>query len=200
MSVKHVYLFRHGQTDWNEEGRFQGHIDIPLNEVGRAQARELGMSLKTAGIRAILSSDLSRARETAEIAVQGLNIPIFIDAGLREAHLGDAQGKKLDEIEMAFGPDLWRKWRSHLMTDADISYPGGESGTAVMNRAFAAVENFLAIHPEFDCFAISTHGGVIRRMTQKIRPPDSEPVAIPNAVIYQLGYDTNFKKWYMIEL
>src|SRR5690349_8413010 len=102
MNKKHLFIFRHGETDWNVEERFQGHLDIPLNDNGRNQARELGQKMKHFGLEAIFSSDLCRASETAQIVAQSINVPIFKDPRLREAHLGQAQGLTRTEIESQF--------------------------------------------------------------------------------------------------
>jgi broad specificity phosphatase PhoE len=194
-SLKHFYVFRHGETDWNAEGRFQGHIDIPLNDRGREQARGLIPRLQPFGVQAILSSDLSRAHETARIVAEGLGIPVFTDGGLREAFLGHAQGMTYDEILEQFGEDVTGRWRSDHPTDADVSYPGGETGTQVMARVFAAIESFVAREPAYDHIGIACHGGVIRRMMQRIRPPGSDPVRIPNAVLYRIGWDRKLGEW-----
>src|ERR1700749_4512270 len=109
--MKRAILFRHGETDWNVEERFQGHIDVPLNENGRAQARGLVEKLAPMGLQVILSSDLSRALETARIAARGLGgIAVEIDPRLREAHLGGAQGLTREEIEKKFGLELVHRW------------------------------------------------------------------------------------------
>ena len=198
--MKHFLIFRHGETDWNAQGRFQGHTDIPLNEKGRAQARGLIDPLRAQGLEVILSSDLSRARETAEIVAQSLNIPVFQDPGLREAFLGHAQGMTFDEIEAQFGGELLGRWRSDLPTDADISYPDGETATQVMERVFAALDRFTQSpgREHYQRIGISCHGGVIRRMMQKIRPPGSAPVPIPNAVLYHLGFEPVARKWQIL--
>lgn len=197
MPLKSIFIFRHGETDYNAEERFQGHLDIPLNEKGRAQARELSKKLADKNLDVILSSDLSRAKETAEIVSEDKGLKIFTDAGLREAHLGGAQGKSLDEIQAAFGVDTTKRWRSSHPTDADISYPGGETGQQVMDRVFRALENFLESQP-FQRVGVATHGGVIRRIFQKILPKESGPVPIPNTVLYELAYDTDSKTWYLV--
>src|SRR4051794_38680024 len=123
--MKHIYLIRHGETDWNVQERFQGHTDIPLNENGRSQARQLIAVCRHHKIEAILSSDLSRALETAQIIAAQLEIKVFQNAGLREANLGKAQGLTHSEIEQQFGKSLIERWKSSQLTDADISYPGG---------------------------------------------------------------------------
>ncbi|MFL5815318.1 MAG: histidine phosphatase family protein [Bdellovibrionia bacterium] len=192
--IKRVYIFRHGETDWNREGRFQGHLDVPINETGRRQAIELVSRLDGSGIEAILSSDLSRAYETARIVANQLGIPVFSHEGLREAHLGEAQGLVREEIERRFGTEIATKWRSNQISDADICYPGGETGAAIMKRVFDAMEAFLHDRA-YENVAISTHGGVIRRVMQRLLPPGSEMVPIPNTVLYLLTYDLKERRW-----
>ncbi len=197
--MKHIYLIRHGETDWNAQERFQGHTDIPLNDNGRSQARQLIAVCRHHKIEAILSSDLSRAFETAQIIANQLEIRIFQDSGLREAHLGKAQGLTYAEIESQFGKSLVERWRSSHLTDADISYPGGESGNAIMLRSFGAITKFLATYP-YTRIAVTTHGGVIRRIMQKLLPAGSPPVPIPNGVIHPLLFDSEQGKYIIPEL
>lgn len=191
-----IYLFRHGQTDWNAQGRFQGHTDVPLNDTGRAQARELAEKLHKAALEAILSSDLSRARETADIVAARLAVPVRSDPGLREAFLGEAQGMTYDEIRVRFGEDLTSRWRSDHPTDADVSYPGGEKASEVVRRSFDAIQRFLE-PGDYSRVGVSTHGGVIRRVMQSLRPPGSPPVLIPNAVVYRLEFFQG--RWKILE-
>ncbi|OFZ21730.1 MAG: hypothetical protein A2X94_15700 [Bdellovibrionales bacterium GWB1_55_8] len=191
--MREIIIFRHGETDWNREERFQGHIDVPLNDTGREQAAQLIPRLRSIGIDAILSSTLSRAMETAEIIARDLSVPIFRDGDLREAHLGEAQGLTRTEIEKRFGL-LARQWRSWNVSDADVFYPGGETGGQVSARAFSAIERFLDLNP-FQRVGIATHGGVIRRMMQKVLPLGSEPVPIPNGILYRLEFNPNSRAW-----
>jgi probable phosphoglycerate mutase len=196
------YLFRHGETDWNAEGRFQGHLDIPLNDRGREQARQLSGPLGPKKIQAILSSDLSRSVETASILAREIGLGadrLFQDAGVREAFLGDAQGMTVDEIGTRFGPDILSRWKSSHVTDADISYPNGETGREVVVRSLEAMSRFAEEHPEFERIGISTHGGVIRRVMHQIlrdrgvtHPPH---IAIPNGVIYRIEFERDTNTW-----
>jgi broad specificity phosphatase PhoE len=183
-----LFIFRHGETQWNVEQRFQGHIDIPLNENGRDQARQLVPYFKEQSIEAILSSDLSRAFETATIIANHLQVPVFQDNRLREAHLGAAQGLTHNEIQEQFGESLVQRWRSSQVTDADVCYPGGETGNKILERVFEGLEHFLCSQP-FTRVGVATHGGVIRRVMQSLLPPHSPPIPIPNGVVYQLSYD-----------
>lgn len=186
--IKTLFLIRHGQTDWNVEERFQGHIDIPLNDVGREQARQLIPYFQKNPIQAVLSSDLVRASETAKIIAQPLGIEVYQHYGLREANLGAAQGMTRQEIEKQHGSDLAERWRSSHVSDADVSYPGGETGNQVRQRALHAIETFLQAHP-WERIGVATHGGVIRRIMHHLLPPNSPPVQIPNTVVYLVHYD-----------
>jgi probable phosphoglycerate mutase len=196
--VKRIHLFRHGETDWNAEERFQGHTDVPLNGNGRLQAQGLVPTLKPFNLEVLLSSDLSRARETAEIVAKGLGgIPIEIDSRLREAHLGGAQGLTSKEIAAKYGQELVHRWRSWQATDADVSYPGGETGTEVLTRVFSALEEYLG-KTKYERIGVASHGGVIRRVMSKLLPEGSDPVPIPNGVLYALSYDPAAKTWILV--
>lgn len=190
-----LFIFRHGETDWNAEQRFQGHMDIPLNEKGRTQARQLISRLQMDQIEAILSSDLSRAVETAQIVATHLNISVYQSSGLREAHLGLAQGLTVEEIQAKFGQEILTRWRSAHHSDADISYPGGETGKEVLTRVIQSLQSFLEENPKFKTLGVASHGGVIRRMMNHLLPPKSPPVAIPNGVVYEILYDRSQKKF-----
>jgi len=92
-----LLLVRHGETDWNAERRWQGHADVPLNERGREQARALAEQLAGESVDAIYSSDLSRARDTADILGARLDVPVVVDADLREIDVGPVEGLTAEE-------------------------------------------------------------------------------------------------------
>ena len=108
------WYLRHGETDWNAEGRSQGNIDIPLNANGLAQARAAGPLLRNRGITTIVASPLSRARVTAEIVAESLGLPIAIDPDLREVGFGVHEGQKMG--------DWFPDWLA-----GDFTPEGGES-------------------------------------------------------------------------
>ncbi len=174
-------------------------MDVPLNDTGRQQATQLIAPLKRVGVQTILSSDLSRARETAQIIASALEISVSIDAGLREAHLGDAQGLTVQEIEAKFGSELVSRWRSPFLSDADVSYPGGETGRQVLERVLRAMEDFLESSTE-DCIGVATHGGVIRRLARHLLGENAAPVPIPNGILYPLSFDRKNKTWKLEKL
>ena len=183
-----LYLFRHGETDFNREYRFQGHLDTPLNDEGRRQAAGLVEPLRRMGIECILSSDLIRARETAQIIAKALEVEVFETPGLREAHLGDAQGLTVEEIEERFGKGLVQKWKSPYLSDADVSYPGGETGREVLERVLASVSCFVG-GTRHRHIGIATHGGVIRRVVRSLLTDTSLFIPIPNGIIYPVMRD-----------
>jgi broad specificity phosphatase PhoE len=92
-------LVRHGCTDYNVENRLQGWMDVPLNEEGRRQAKELAFSINKKCWDVVISSDLIRAKQTAEIISEALNSPLFLFKGLRERNFGIYEGKLIQEIE-----------------------------------------------------------------------------------------------------
>ncbi len=188
MSLHHLVLLRHGETDWNAQQRMQGHIDIPLNDTGRAQARAAAPSV--AGLRAdvVVSSDLSRARETAAavVALTGQALPV--DQRLRETSLGDWQGLTRAEV-VATWPGEWEKWRT---TTAHYSPPGGESRWQVAQRAAAVVDELDESGAQRGLLV--SHGGLIVGLTGYLLglPPTSwgSLVGITNChwvVLHRLG-------------
>ena len=189
---KWVFLFRHGETDFNREHRFQGHLDIPLNAEGKRQAALLESPLTRLGCEEILSSDLIRAVETAQIATQPLGLKIYTHKGLREAYLGEAQGLTTAEIATQFGESLVAKWRSPFATDADVSYPGGETGKEVLARVLSAMQEHLSV-TSANRIGVATHGGVIRRVVRSLlhhkKNHHEIEIPIPNGIIYALCWD-----------
>jgi probable phosphoglycerate mutase len=153
--VTTILLARHGETDWNSERRWQGHEDRPLNDVGRAQARELADTLADRAIDVVYSSDLVRAHETALIVAGRLGLPVEIDAGLREVDVGDWSGRVHAEIE-GLDPEGYRRWQ-----EGGKGWSGGESYEEMGERVVGAVLRLAARHPG-QTLLLVTHGGSIR--------------------------------------
>ncbi|MBI3763708.1 MAG: histidine phosphatase family protein, partial [Chloroflexi bacterium] len=101
-----LWLIRHGETDWNVEGRWQGQTDPPLNESGRAQAEALAAQLAGIRIEAIYSSDLQRAHTTARIIARGLGLPVRLDARWREIDQGEWEGLLVTEVAARYPDEL----------------------------------------------------------------------------------------------
>lgn len=106
MTASRVILLRHGITDWNDSGRFQGQADIPLNDMGRQQAAAAAGALRSAGITQVLCSDLSRARETAAIVTAGSSLRPVVDPKLQEVNVGSWSGLTMAEVGN-LEPDFW---------------------------------------------------------------------------------------------
>lgn len=157
-------LIRHGQTDWNLEGRYQGQSDAPLNETGRAQARALGEQLQGQSFAAIYTSDLSRARETAEIVAGYLNLPVAVDVRLREIHQGEWEGQLVDNIRKRYA-GLWKK---RTVDPASVRPPGGETVGEVAIRAQVALDDIARLHPTADVL-IASHGLTLATILCKVR-------------------------------
>ena len=143
-----LLLVRHGETDWNAERRWQGHADVPLNARGRAQANALAERLASEQIDAIYTSDLSRARDTAEIVGARLGVDIATDSGLREIDVGPIEGLTAEEAS-AF--DGWQ----------------GEPKEDHAERVLDAVGRIVARHPG-ERVLVVTHGGSMRRVHEHL--------------------------------
>lgn len=138
-----LVLIRHGETDWNVEGRYQGQADPALNEKGLAQARQLAAELQSVGIEVLYTSPLLRAAQTAEIVAEHLEIPLHLEPRLMEIHQGEWQTRLRAEIESLY-PDLFGRWETEPW---EVTPPKGEHLSQVQNRVDAAVEEILARHP-----------------------------------------------------
>ncbi len=146
-----LWLIRHGETDWNREGRIQGLSDNALNDLGRAQARALGARLAATSFDRVYSSDLSRALETARLVFPG-RTPV-LDVRLREVAGGVLEGKTAAEMS----EDEVRVKELRASGRTDVRPDGGESYQDVMVR----VREWLADLPSQGRVACVTHGGVI---------------------------------------
>ncbi|MBO9607051.1 MAG: histidine phosphatase family protein [Paenibacillaceae bacterium] len=172
-------FIRHGNTDWNIEKRVQGQADVPLNETGRRQAQALAARLAGETWDALISSDLSRARETAEIVGRTLGHQVRTDARLREQGYGQLEG--LLEQECV---DTWG-------TSWALTGPEVESRDDVLARGMAAVEELAVEFPDSRILVVS-HGdtlcGLFNYMLGR-----QELAALHNTSFSLIGYDN--KKW-----
>ncbi len=154
-----IRLARHGETDDNVEPlRFQGWTDTPLNDTGRRQARELAERVAGTGIASLWASDLSRARETAEIVGERIGMAPVLDARLREGARGRWEGHLMIDIERE-EPELYAHWRRG---GADFRFPGGESLLEHQQRVTEALAEIHATGPL--PALVVCHGGSIRVM------------------------------------
>jgi broad specificity phosphatase PhoE len=155
VSVTTLLLARHGETDWNRARRWQGHADRPLTERGRAQAARLAERLADVALDAIYSSDLRRARETAEAVAHAQGVDVVQLPELREVDVGSWEGLTREEAENRF-PDGFRRWLA-----GGIGWDNGESYGEMSARVLGAV-NRIATERAGGHALIVSHGGPIR--------------------------------------
>lgn len=157
-----VFLVRHGETPWNAERRIQGQIDIDLSPEGRRQARQVGLCLRSEEIDAVISSDLARARSTAELAVEAMGgeIPIHIEPRIRELVLGEFEGRYVADLQRDY-PEEWAAWRRDALRNRP---PGGEELPALLARCRAALDEWTPRYSGRSIMLV-THGGPLRALT-----------------------------------
>lgn len=154
---RRIVFWRHGQTAWNLESRFQGMTDVPLDEVGLAQAAAAAPALARLNPTAIVASDLARAMATAGVLADLTGLPVAADPGLRETNGGVWQGRTREEI-LAEHEELFLGW----VAGDDVRPPGGESRSEVVARVLAALDRHLADLPVGGTLVVVSHGGAIR--------------------------------------
>ena len=179
-------LVRHGETAWNAEGRVQGQLDIPLSDVGRAQAVSVARALPEGRFQAIYSSDLGRVRETARPAAERFGLEPRLDARLRERHYGRFQGLLYAEAKRHL-PEGYRRFQQK---DPAYDFETGESLAAFFARVTSCLEEIAGRHAGEEVL-VFTHGGVLEMAYRKAMargltsPRDFE---IPNAAINWLEH------------
>lgn len=151
-----ILLARHGETTSNKDRRFQGQLDVPLNDTGREQARRLAEEVREERIAALFTSPLSRARETAEIVGAALGLQARPDDRLKEVDVGDWQTRLKDDLERD-DPDAWAAFRA---AGEDFRFPGGESLLEQQERVVAALVD-ITQRRELPALVVC-HRGVIR--------------------------------------
>ena len=157
----YLLLLRHGEADWNNEGRVQGHSDTPLNANGIAQARQLAARVAAEeSFAALYASPLARARVTAEIVAQEYGIAPVLDDRLKEQCLGKFEGLTDTEFEQRF-PGALAAWRADPLRSP---LPGQEKRDAFQQRVQAFLDDLRARHTDGMRVAVVTHGGTIGMM------------------------------------
>jgi alpha-ribazole phosphatase len=154
-----LFLATHAQTDWNVQGRFQGHTDVPLNERGRSQAAALGQRLAQEKLHAIVASDLCRARQTAEIVALAHGMGVRTDARLRELCFGAWEGLTHAEIQQQY-PNELAAWRKDILR----THPRG--GECLLDLA-ARLREFVKVlgnYPQEADVLVVAHRGALRTL------------------------------------
>jgi glucosyl-3-phosphoglycerate phosphatase len=155
---RRIVLWRHGRTEWNATGRFQGQTDIDLDEIGRAQAWESARRLAALEPDLLISSDLRRTRDTMAALSEITGKPIQLDERLRETFAGEWQGLTGAEIASRY-PEEYKAWRAG---DPLLKVGGGETRQDVAERVAAAVRDIAARLADDGLAVLTSHGGAAR--------------------------------------
>lgn len=190
-----ICLVRHGETDWNKQRRLQGHVDTPLNPNGLAQAKATAAQLRGLHFDALYTSDLQRARQTAEACAASLGIAAVDHPGLRERHFGVFQGLTYEEAQE-------RHPRAYLhFKRRDPQYAFGE-GSESLNDFFTRIQQTVTALADLHAgqqILLVAHGGVLDCVNRMVRnlPIDAErDFLIPNAALNWIARDR--RKWQII--
>jgi broad specificity phosphatase PhoE len=173
MTLSRLLLWRHGQTEHNASGHWQGHLDSPLTERGREQARAAAPALLAYEPGLVVASDLRRATDTAKILVESGGLPLRLDKRLRETDIGEWQGLTSDEVDVRY-PGGISTWQS----DPTWAPPSGESRVEVATRAHELVTELD--EEQSGTVLLCAHGGLITALTAQL-------LNMPVAIWPQLG-------------
>ena len=152
-----IFLVRHGLTLWNSERKIQGHSDVALAPEGIAQAELLAKNFPQEKISAVYSSDLARAKMTAEILAKKFNLPVQLEKNLREANWGVWEGQKLSEIEKSDPLNYERFFHN----PEELKIKNAETFLHLQERAISTVKKIIAAHPDENIILVA-HGAINR--------------------------------------
>jgi len=200
-ATTHIILVRHGETEWNRLGRLQGHLDIGLSDEGHAQAALLARRLLAEQARgerfdACYSSDLSRARQTAQPLADALGLPLTVLSALRERHYGVFQAHDKPQIEARY-PELYRVWQTR---DPHFEPPEGESMQAFYTRVNTTLAELARLHAGQRIVCVA-HGGVLDcayRYARQMPLDTAREHVLLNASVNELAYrngTVEVKRW-----
>jgi broad specificity phosphatase PhoE len=177
-----IHLARHGQTAYNHEGRFQGHLPVPLDDTGRSQAHALAEAAAALPLTSLWSSPLARARETADIVGARIGLEPREEPRLVETDCGDWTGRSFAEVQ-AEDPT---GFAAYERSDPAFRYPGGESFAEQSERVLAALADLRARTRELPALVVC-HRGCIRLALAALRSDAAEgSAAVVNAAIVTL--------------
>ena len=192
MTTTRILLVRHGETDWNAAGRWQGHAPVPLNATGLRQSAALGRYLAAQriwSIAAVYSSDLPRAMQTARAIADALGLAVRSDERWREKDLGHWQGLTREEVERWDG-ERYARYRANW---PHAPIPGGESPLELTARARAALDAIAARHHGQTVVVVS-HGGTISALLGKLQERAEIP-SLLNTSLSVLERDADDEAW-----
>jgi broad specificity phosphatase PhoE len=174
-----IWLARHGQTAYNHERRFQGHLPVPLDETGREQARALAEAAARRAWGALWCSPLERALQTAKIVGEAIDMQPRLDGRFAETDCGDWTGRTFDEIE-AEDP---QGFRAFISADPSFAFPGGES---FAQQAARVQDGLVDVRAGELPALVVCHRGVMRFALTHARGHELSAIEVPNAALVEL--------------
>lgn len=189
-----IYLVRHGQTDYNKNGRFQGTTDVDLNTLGLEQAGQIGKRLQSKRIDIIYASNLKRVAQTAAVISKYTNANIITREELREIDMGEWECLNYEQVKAKYA-SYYEEWSKH---EGDMPYPGGECGADVEKRAMKVIGEI--INQEYEESVIVTSGGTIRVLLSSFMGLKLENrflIDTDNCGLSVVRYDTQSEKYYI---
>ena len=199
MSTTKLCLIRHGETTWNAERRLQGHTNIPLNNKGIQQARQMAQAIKNTKLSfdALYTSDLKRASDTANAIVELFGVEARVDSALRERHFGALQGLTIQEAPL-LQPTIWQ---AHIARDLEHELDGGESIHQFALRVQTVLDKIQEQHTGQTILLVS-HGGtldMVYRIASKQALSTERVASVPNAslnwITHQEGKGWSVERW-----
>lgn len=183
-----LYLIRHGQTDWNIQGKIQGSNDVALNQTGRSQARMLAKGMDSRPVARIYSSPQKRAVETARIIADRQHVDVYLVPGLVEVEFGLWEGMTWDEIKEKY-PDEYEKW---TLNPLEAGPPGGETRMQALKRSAQAIEDIIALSGSNHDIAVVSHGATLAYVVAYLLRdhPGGFEIIVENASITTIGYNS----------
>ena len=185
--MKKIYLFRHGETDWNKANRIQCSVDTELNEKGIQQAKQNAEFLKNFGIEHIYSSPLKRAYITGKTLADKIGVNIEIVDNLAEAKGGKYEGMEKSKIKEEFGEENYEKF-FHSRGNLELSFPDGETKGEIRNRIFNAVNNICKT-TKYNTIAIASHGFILREFLRALNFDDDS--GLKNCEVIEAEFENN---------
>lgn len=162
------YLIRHGETEWNKRGIYQGWTDIPLSETGKKQAESLGKRFLKMPLDALYVSPLQRAIHTAEFVAKSSDVPLVIDDHFKEINFGEWEGSSVPQLSEKYG----KSFTDFFDNPFDVSFPGEGSFDCVRKRSVKGFMELLEKH-RGEKVAIVSHGGLLRVLMMSLMGMDN---------------------------
>ncbi|TGL58431.1 histidine phosphatase family protein [Leptospira sarikeiensis] len=181
----HIFLFRHGETDWNKERRLQGQTDTSLSELGKSQSLKLKERILKENLDIVFCSDLKRTKETCDIIFGSKNAKIIHHKGLREIHLGDAQGILESDISSQFEEKAYIAWKSKEKQFDTFRFPNGETKIEAKERIIRTVFHLLEKYKKRK-IGICSHGFVLSKLLDFLSPEQASNSKFENCELIDI--------------